>query len=334
MKKLKAAIIGLGVGEQHVRGYQAHPQCELAVLCDIAEGKREGAREKYPGLKIISDPDEVLEDPNIDIVSIASYDDCHYEQIMKALRHEKHVFVEKPLCLYEEEANAIRRLLRAKNHLKIASNFILRASPRFRLVREKVQKGELGDLFYVEGDYHYGRLWKLTQGWRGEIDFYSAIYGGGIHMVDLLIWLTGDQVEEVSGYGNRIASKESRFRYNDFAVSLLKFKSGLIGKVAANMGCVHPHFHALTLYGTRATFVNGRDNGSLFRSADPLAEPEKINAEYPGAHKGNLIPNFIDSILNGTIPEVTEEDIFKAMSVCFAMEKSVKEGKPVQVRYV
>ena len=49
--------------------------------------------------------------------------------------------------------------------------------------------GDYGRAYYVEADYNYGRLWKLTDGWRGEIPFYSVVYGGAVHMIDLVCWL-------------------------------------------------------------------------------------------------------------------------------------------------
>ena len=334
MEKLRAGVIGLGIGEQHIEGYQRHPACEVATLCDISDEKRKMAQKKYPHIKVTGNADALLEDDQIHIVSIASYDNHHYEQMIRALRNGKHVFVEKPLCLYEKEARHIRSLLKLNPNLKVSSNLILRMSPRFRRLKKMIQEGTFGELFYVEGDYNYGRLEKITEGWRGKIDFYSVVYGGGVHMVDLLLWLTGDSVVEVTAYGNRIASKGSRFRYNDLVACLLKFKSGLIGKITVNMGCVHPHFHPLSVYGTKGTFVNGIKQGLVFRSSDPQKDPEKIVADYPGVHKGDMIPNFINSILNGSQAEVTEEDIFKTMSVCLAIEKATQQSGSVAVEYI
>ena len=57
---LRAAVIGLGVGEQHLSAYARHPACEVALVCDIAEGKRREAARRYPGLKIVADPQASL----------------------------------------------------------------------------------------------------------------------------------------------------------------------------------------------------------------------------------------------------------------------------------
>jgi len=333
MKKLKAGIIGLGVGEQHIAGYQSHPSCEVAALCDISDEKLNTAREKYLDLEITDNPSDILKDPEIDVVSIASYDDCHYGQIVEAIANGKHIFAEKPLCLYKKEANHIRSLLKDKNQLRMSSNLILRASPRFRHVKDMIKGGKFGELFCIEGDYNYGRLHKITDGWRGKIDFYSVVYGGGIHIIDLFLWLTGDTVVEVDAYGNNISSR-GKFKYNDTVVCILRFKSGMVGKLAVNYACVFPHFHPLTIYGTKATFVNGLEYGLFFTSRDPQQKPERIEAAYPGVHKGDLIYSFIDSILNDSAPEVSQEDVFKSMSVCFAIEKAIGENSRVEVEYI
>ena len=153
-------------------------------------------------------------------------------------------------------------------------------------------------------------------------------------MVDLMLWLTGDDVVEVAACGNNISSRGSGFRYNDMVVSILKFRSGMVGKMAVNFGCVSPHFHALQIYGTEATFVNGLEYGRLFESRDPAQAARKITASYPGVHKGDLVHSFVDSILKGTEAEVSVEDVFRAMSVCFAIEKAMNQSGSVMVRYI
>jgi predicted dehydrogenase len=334
MKRLRAGIIGLGVGEAHIEGYERHPGCEVAALCDFSEDRLREVGEKHPGARLFDRADELLDDPDIDVVSIASYDNYHYQQVVRALNAGKHVFVEKPLCLYEEEAVGIRHLLRENPGLKLSSDMPLRVVPRFRLLRQMIDEGEMGDLFYVEGDYNYGRLNKITGGWRGKIDFYSVVYGGAVHIIDLLLWLSGDRVAEVAAYGNNISSRGTSFRYNDTVAAILKFESGMVGKVTANYACVSPHFHALSLYGTGATFINGTEYGSLYTSRDPQQPPREITEPYRSVHKGSLIPAFVDYILGESGPEVSTDEVFSTMSVCFAIEKATHQPGPVVVEYI
>ncbi|MGK5091727.1 Gfo/Idh/MocA family oxidoreductase [Deltaproteobacteria bacterium TL4] len=333
-KVINAGVIGLGVGEKHIEGYNHHPHCRVVSICDFDEDKLKEVGQRYPEIKRTSKAMDILQDPQIHVVSIASYDNYHYEQIVEGLKHQKHLFVEKPLVLFDHEARHIRGLLNENPHLKLSSNLILRKSPRFIELRDKILAKELGTLFYVEGDYNYGRIHKLTEGWRGKIDFYSIVNGGGVHILDLLMWLTDDEIEEVCALGNRISTQNSQFRYDDMVVTLLRFKSGMTGKMACNFGCIYPHFHKLTLYGTNATFENGLPHAKWYTTRDPQVAPVDITTPYPGTHKGDLLHSFIEGVLKDQPPEVTKEDIFKAMSVCYSVEKALKEKSFVKVDYL
>jgi predicted dehydrogenase len=333
MRELRVGIIGLGVGAQHIAGYQRHPACRVTTLCDLAEDKLATAAEEYPAMTVTKNADDVLLNPDIDVVSVASYDNCHYAQIVEAVEHGKHVFAEKPLCLTAAESRGLRRLFRNHPEIVLSSNLILRQCPRFLRLKELVAQGTFGELFSVEGDYLYGRLHKVTDGWRGQVELYSVVLGGAIHLIDLLLWLTGDRVVEVHAVGNRIASRNSQFRYNDFVAALLTFRSGLIGKVTANFGCVHPHFHGLALYGTKATFLNGPEEGTLFVDEHGAWARHAMTDPYPGYHKGDLIYSFVESILHGTPAAVTADEVFATMSVALAIEQATRQRGPVMVDY-
>lgn len=334
MEKLRAAVIGLGIGEQHIGGYESHPAVEVTVICDISEEAVEKVYARNPDKKIISDPQEVLESPDIDVVSIASYDDCHYEQTLTALKNGKHVFVEKPFVLRPGEARSIRAALAENPHLKLSSNLILRMSPRFRRVRVMISEGRFGKVYYTEGDYNYGRIHKIIDGWRGKQDYYSVVHSGGVHIIDLMMWLTGDRIKTVKSYGSSIATEGTGFRFFDTVATVMKFESGALGKMTANFGCVMPHFHCLQVYGQKATFTNGQEHGLLYESSDPEVAPLIIDEQYRGVHKGALIYSFIEQILNGSKPEVTADDVFQTMSVCFAIEESAASGKEIEVEYI
>jgi predicted dehydrogenase len=188
---LKVGIIGLGVGERHIAGYQQDGRCNVVALCDFNKTKLLEVGDRYPEIALYEDAESVLSDPEIDVVSIASFDTYHYEQIMLAIQNDKHIFVEKPICLFQHELNEIRKALHNKPNIRLSSNLILRRETRFGELYKRIVAGDLGELYYLEGDYDYGRLLKLTNSWRGEIPFYSVTHGGGIHLIDLILWLSG-----------------------------------------------------------------------------------------------------------------------------------------------
>jgi len=324
----KAGVIGLGVGMQHARGLEAHPSCELVALCDRDPDKRGEAAAEFAHARLF-DSAEALLDGDLDLVCVASYDSDHAGQILRAIEAGFHVFAEKPLTTRAEDTAAIRAALARHPQVRLSSNTILRLSPRFLSLHADIRAGRLGEIYAVEGDYNYGRLHKLTEGWRGKDPDYSVVLGGGIHMADLLLWLTGGRVEEVFAVGNGIASRAAAFPGHDMAMALLRFDDGTIGKLAANYGCVEPHFHRLLVYGTEATFENGRGAARLWRSRDPAAAPETVETAYPGVAKYALLTNFVDSLLGEAEPVLTEEEVFAAMELCHAVDRSRLSGKPV-----
>jgi predicted dehydrogenase len=331
---LRVGVIGLGVGEQHIVGFESHPDVTVTTLCDFDPVKLDDVAAKFPGRRLTSDAADVLEDPDIDVVSIASYDSYHFEHVRAALEGHKHVFVEKPLCQRPEEAAVLHRLRDERPHVKVSSNLPLRLSPRFQELRELISGGKLGRLYYLEADYNYGRMWKLTDGWRGELDYYSVMLGGGVHMVDLLLWLTGDRVVRVSAVGNDIASVGTQFKYDDFVTATLELESGAIARVNANFACIHPHFHAVEVYGTEGTFINGLEHATLWTGDRSDPQPTRIESAYPGVEKGDLIPSFVEAILHGTQPIVTADEVFETMDVLFAIERSKTLCEPVELKAV
>lgn len=328
--KLKAGVIGLGVGEQHILGYQK-AGVDVATLCDFDPAKLRTFINRFPQCTFTASADEVLADPNIDIVSIASYDDHHAGQVLKALGAKKHVFVEKPLCMSEGELQEIAAQLAKDSTIRLSSNTVLRVSARFSDLRSRIVKNELGRLFYVEADYNYGRLNKIQDGWRGRIESYSVVLGGGIHVVDLLCWLIDAPVVEVSAFGNKFCSIGSSFTGPDMVVALLQFSNGVVGKVCTNFGCVYPHFHKLSVYGTEATFENRLDGGFIFKSRNSIDSPRKLVSDYPGLSKADLIPSFVSAIRGEGNAIVAENDVLNTAAICLAIDKSLKSGQVEKV---
>jgi len=331
--KLRVGVIGLGVGARHVRCYEAHEACEVTTLCDLDADKLKEVGERYPGRRMLHEADAVLTDPNIDVVSIASHDDAHHRQVLTALDAGKHVFVEKPMCLRAGESREIQAALKAKPQLRLSSNHVLRVSSRFQELKRQIQAGDYGDVYYLEGDYLYGRLHKITSGWRAEMDHYSVMLGGGVHVIDLLLWLTDSEPEEVTAFGNKIASRDTAFRYQDMVAALIRMKSGIIAKVTANFGCRRPHYHAVQVYGTKRTFVNHTGPAEVYSSIEKGAEPEPMDVPYYDYQKPELIGSFVDWILDRGEPIVPPQDVFRTMATCFAVEEAAATGKPTPVDY-
>ena len=94
--------------------------------------------------------------------------------------------------------------------------------------------------------------------------------------------------------------------------ALLTFQDGSIGHVISNFSSVTPHSHKISIYGTKGTFHHGPLGCCYFWNRDKDSQPEMINDAYPGTHKGDIIPSFVDHILDeGKEPSVTRHACVK-----------------------
>jgi len=334
MNKLNCAVIGLGVGEKHIESYLAHKKCQLKAVCDFNAKKLNEIKDKHKNIFTTKDANEIINSKEIDIISIASYDNFHCQQIVSSLDNKKHIFVEKPICQKKEEFENIIAAVKRNPEIKISSNLILRCTPRFKELRKIIKNDELGKPYFIEASYDYGRIHKIINGWRGEIDFYSVMHGGGIHMIDLITWLVGSKIIKVFANGTNISTSNTNFKFFDCISSSLYFENNAIGNITANFGSVIPHGHRLAIYGTKKTFHHGPLGAAYFSDRDPNSKIKLIDTTYPGTHKGDLIPSFIEHIINNdTFPIVSKKDVLNSMSISLAIEESLSFGEPKEVIY-
>jgi predicted dehydrogenase len=325
-----AAVVGLGVGEAHARAYAADPRAELRSVYDLdVERARRLAAEL--GVRAVGSLEEILADDGVDAVSIASFDDAHFGQALAALDAGKHVFVEKPLCRSVHEARSLARAWEDAGQPALMSNLVLRAAPLYRDLRAQLAAGELGVPYAFDGDYLYGRLHKITEEWRSRVDDYSVMLGGGVHLVDLMLWLTGERPVRVTAVGNRISTEGTAFRYRDFVAATFEFESGLVGRITANFGSVHPHQHVVRIFGTAAAFLHDDAGARMYESRDPAVPARQLDAASLAATKGDLVPAFLRAIEMPDPAAVHHE--LDVICVAAAADRALAEGRNVDVEY-
>ena len=332
---LKAGVIGMGIGEKHALAYHNHCNVNLKTICDFDDDKSQALNIKFPNVSIENKCQSILENEDINIVSIASYDNFHVSQIIKALENGKHVMSEKPLCLNRREMLQIYNIHQQNPESKISSNLVLRTNSRFKKLKKDINEGKFGDVYYLEGDYLWGRKSKLFE-WRADMDYYSIILGAAIHMIDLVMWLLDSKPVSVQAIGNDIASKNTNLEFNSFAVVILKFENGTIAKLTGNGGCVHPHFHDLKIFGTKQTVISNLNEAYYLQSSKMNSQQVPITEPYPEKEaREKIIHSFVDSILDPSIkPIVSQQDVYDVMSVCFAAEEAMNTGKSIIIKYL
>lgn len=331
MKTVTVGVIGLGVGERHIAGYQAIEGVRVKAACDIDPEKLKDVADRKGVPDRHEDYRSLLADPDIDAVSICSFDDAHADQAELAFNSGKHVMVEKPVALNRKDLDRVVRAQQDSGRI-LTSNLILRQSPRFMELREKVRNGELGDLFYMEGDYLHQILWKITEGWRGKMPFYCITYGGGIHLIDLMRWIAGREVLEVTAMAAKRLTAGSDFPYPDTMTTLLRLEDEILAKSTTAFGTQRPIMHALNIYGSQASFENGNPTARYFTGDNPEDETA-IETPYPAIEKGDLLPGFIDAVRNGGQPPVSARDVVRVMDICFAAWDAVEQRRTIAVTY-
>jgi len=333
-RELGVAVVGLGVGIQHAYAYQSHPNCRILMLCDVNLTKAQQYADEFD-TEATDDFEVVLRNPDVQIVSIASFDADHAGQVTKALDAGKHVFVEKPLCQTMEELKSIQQAwIVHQGRIKLGSNLILRAAPLYNWVREKIQSGEFGSIYSFEGEYLYGRLEKITHGWRSTADNYSVMAGGGIHLIDLLLWIILERPTTTIAMGNRIASEGSAFRFYDYVTATMQNDSGVVARITSNFGCVHRHHHVLRIFGTKASFIYDDAGARLHTSRDALHSASPVDLSPLPLSKGDLIPPFISGILADEDRKAETQSIFDGMSISIASDHSLITQKPQLIQYI
>lgn len=333
-KLIGAAVIGLGIGRQHLIGFDRYEKSQAVLGCDISPQKLGELQDEYPNVEYTDRWQDILERADIDLVSVATFDDVHCEQVCALLSAGKHVFVEKPVCLSRDELDQINQAWTTSGGLWLTSNLVLRAAPVYRWLRQSIQDGLFGDIYAIDGDYLYGRLHKITDGWRSDVKGYSVMLGGGIHMADLMVWVTGQRPGSVQAIGNRICTQDSSFRYLDFTSATYQFPSGMIGRINANFGCVHRHQHVLRVFGTKATFIYDDQGPRLIQTRDPEVPVEMLDLNPLPLNKWDLIPEMIDGIAAGEDPTPRVKHEFDVMSLCLAADQSVEQKSNIEIEYV
>ena len=335
IKKIGVAVIGLGVGEQHARAYLRTGHCKLMWLFDLDHDRARKLIKEFNTGKVADSYEQILEDPDVDVVSIASYDADHFAQVIAAFHSRKHVYVEKPVCRTLDEVHQVYKAWKGAggSQRALSSNLVLRAAPLYQRLQKYLSEGLLGRIYAVDGEYLYGRLYKITEGWRSQEIDYSVMTGGGIHMIDLVLWLTGIRPVTIQAVGNRICTDQTTFRYKDFVTATAKMSNGAIARFTANFGCVHRHQHIIRIYGTKGTFLYDDAGARVHLSRDPRNSATPWDDSPLPATKGDLILNFIYGIMQCRDWTLEAETCLNVATVCAICDEALRNENTIEVVY-
>ena len=331
-KNLKVANIGMKFGMSHVEGARDFG-AEIALLCDSNEENLRFAGERYgiPEDRRITDYRDIINNEDIDVVTVAVPDQQHVKISCELLRAGKHVLCEKPLALTRGD---IEEMVRVSDECeaKFMVGQICRFTPAFEKAKEIIESGKIGEVYFIESEYAHDYM-KLCDDWRADPARHGVI-GGGCHAVDLIRWLVGDP-QEVFAYGtHKLLPMVS---YDDATIAVMKFCENLMGKVFVSTGCKRDYTMRTVIYGTKGTLIcdNTSPTMTLFLTDEEgvVLPAQTIDVVVNNHNAAKEFEVFADAIINDKPVLTDAREGAKTVAVCLAIVESAKTGKPVNPDY-
>ncbi|QDZ10672.1 Gfo/Idh/MocA family protein [Devosia ginsengisoli] len=221
------ALIGAGLfGQRHAQAYQRHPLVDFKYVCDLDEARAKSVAETYGAEAFTTDFNEIMADPEVMAVSVATPDPAHRAAVVAAAKAGKHILVEKPLATTVEDAEA---MIAAANEagVKLMVDFHNRANPPMVAARDAVARGDIGKPSYV-----YTRLSNTVAVPRDMLKWSSqssALWFLGSHMIDVVGWILNDKPVRAYVVARDGILKGMGVDAPDFHVATVEYESGTVG---------------------------------------------------------------------------------------------------------
>ena len=328
MKKINVGIIGLGIGLKHLKNLSKNKNVNMIYIFDFDEKKLKklSINKSLKNIIKVINEEEIFKNSKIDLVCICSYDNYHYYHVKKAFKNNKHIFVEKPLCLKSEELNSIEKMAKIKKNIYMCSNFVLRENSFFKDLKKKIKNNFFGKIYLIEANYNYGRLEKIVKGWRGKINNYSVTHGGGVHLIDLIIELTNKKLKSVISHGNNISTKIFGLKLYDCVSSIIRCTDESTINLISNFGSVTPHHHVLKIFGTKATSIYDLNNFLLINNKN---KKKIFTFKNIKNMKTGVLKDFINKVVSVNKSDKKflikeKNNLIKITKHCINIDKSIK----------
>ena len=215
---VRVAAVGCGYwGPNVIRNLDAVPGFELCCICDAEPDRLRPVAARYPSARSTTRVEDLLEDPAIQAIYLATPVSSHYSLVKRALESEKHVLIEKPLATTVDQAEELLELAGANGlTLMVGHTFVF--SPPVRKVKELIDAGLVGPIYYVETTrVNLGLFQKDV----------SVLWDLGPHDVSILIYWLGEVPIQVSARGRSYLGEA----LEDVAFLTLEFPSGILAQV-------------------------------------------------------------------------------------------------------
>ena len=347
---LKVGVIGGGsISEFHINSYISNPDAELIALCDSNEQRLTLAGEKYGVTNLYNNYNDLLQNKDVDAVSICTWNNTHAEMAIAALEAGKHVLVEKPLSSTVEQALAVEEAVN-KSGKQLQVGFVRRHGSNTKLLKQFIDQDELGEIYYAKASCI--RRLGNPGGWFSDR---SKSGGGplidlGVHMIDICWYLMGKpRPVSVSGnayskLGNRSNIENLSFYkaadydstlndVEDLANALIRFENGasLYVDVSFTLHAKEDELY-VKLFGVKGgaeiepelVMVTEKNNTIL----NMTPQIDNLSFDFVGAFT-NEINHFVECCLEGKETLAPVEDGVQVMKMLSAVYESASTGKEI-----
>jgi predicted dehydrogenase len=323
---VKVGVVGLGYwGPNLARNFAAIDGCELAWLCEASEQVRAKLATAFPGVRATGAIEDLLGDPALDAVVLATPVPTHAELATRVLEAGKHCFVEKPLATTAADAQRAVEAAAASGRILMVGH-LLEYHPAVTRLKRLLDEGELGSLYYVYGNrVNLGKL-------RAEE---NALWSLGAHDVSVVLHLIGEEPLECSAHGESYV----RGGVQDVVFCYLRFPSGQVAHL--HLSWLDPHKERrITVVGSKrmATFDDMRTEGKLTVYDKGFDEDVNSWGEYitragesfsprlAGAEPLRLeCEHFLECIRAGRTPRSDGHSGLRVVRVLEALQRSLEE---------
>ncbi len=353
-KKLKVGIIGTGwIAESHIDSYKRMPDVEIVAAADLIPGKAEKFCKKFgvEGVRCYPDHKSMLENEELDAVSVCTYNTQHAVCTIDALDKGVNVLLEKPMCVTTEEAVEICRAEKRSGKV-LSIGFQPRFDENMKMVKKVVESGELGEIYYIQTGGGRRRGIPGSTFIEKSTGGIGALGDIGCYSLDMVLNAIGyPKPLTVSGYVSDFfgkstkyssASDAARFSVDDFAAAFVRLEGGIIldFRISWAMHCDTPG----------DTIILGKEGGLRIPSTDcwngSIGGPLVIYHDVAGKQVETVIPvqqnrgpglfdqkirSFLDAIKNGTPSPVPSSQIIYNQAIIDGINLSAKAGKEVEI---
>lgn len=326
---VRMGVVGCGYwGPNLIRNFNDLQQSRVETLCDIRESQFRPFAKKYPWIRFTTSYEDILKDPSIDAVAIATPVSTHYRLARKALEAGKHVLVEKPMTGKAQDAVRLAQLAKSCNKILMVGH-TFEYHPAVLKIAKLLKSGELGDLHYIDSV-------RVNLGLH-QSDGLNVIWDLAPHDISIILHWIQEMPLWVSAWGRSFVHSG----IEDVAFVRLEFPRGILA---------HLHLSWLAPSKIRRITVAGNKKMIIY---DDLENVEKLKVADRGVFKDSADPqlrvayrmgdivspkvevteplslacaHFIDCILTGRKPLTDGESGTRVVRILEAAHRSIKRG--------